>query len=353
MTRNEAIMVQPIHSRRRFLTIAAAAGVAAAVPRWAWASTKLPISDWRGTALGAPASMRLVHPDRAQAQRAITACVDEIARLERIFSLYQGNSDLRQLNATGELAHPAQELVEVVAFALQLAQQSKGYFDPTIQPLYELYVEHFRDSATHAAGPSEQILEQALSRVDHGAVTLDNDRIRFQRPGMAITLNGVAQGYITDRIAHLLTEYGFEDILIDVGEIRANGRRSDGRAWKAAVADPRDTDGTDQHLLALELGKPSPALATSSGFGSPFYAASETGQLPDFHHLLNPHTGQSAAQYHSVSVMAPNAMLADGLSTALTVLPRTLSQSLLDQWAHTQAWLLAPQGELIELKTTT
>src|SRR5699024_9825431 len=255
MTRNEAIMVQPIHSRRRFLTIAAAAGGAAAVPRWAWASTKLPISDWRGTALGAPASMRLVHPDRAQAQRAITACVDEIARLERIFSLYQGNSDLRQLNATGELAHPAQELVEVVAFALQLAQQSKGYFDPTIQPLYELYVEHFRDSATHAAGPSEQIMEQTLSRVDQDAVTLYNelsivvndvvnlynDRMRLQRPGMAITLNGFAQGYITDRIAHLLTEYGFEDILIDVGEIRANGRRSDGRAWKAAVADPRDT----------------------------------------------------------------------------------------------------------------
>src|SRR5699024_4150297 len=130
------------------------------------------------------------------------------------------------------------------------SQQSKGYFDPTIQPLYELYVAHFRDPATAADGPSEQALEQALSKVDHTAVTLDSDRIGFQRPGMAITLNGVAQGYITDRIAHLLAEYGFEDILIDVGEIRANGRRSNGRAWTAAEADPRGSDSTDQHILA-------------------------------------------------------------------------------------------------------
>lgn len=345
-------MVQPIQSRRRFLTITAAAGAAASVPRWAWASTALPISDWRGTALGAPASMRLVHPDRKQAQQAIVACVNEITRLEQIFSLYQDNSDLQRLNATGELIHPAQELVEVVAFALQLAQQSKGYFDPTIQPLYELYVAHFRDPATAADGPSEQALEQALSKVDHTAVTLDSDRIGFQRPGMAITLNGVAQGYITDRIAHLLAEYGFEDILIDVGEIRANGRRSNGRAWTAAVADPRGSDSTDQHILALELGKPNPALATSSGFGSPFFAAAQTGQLPDFHHLLNPHTGQSAAQYHSVSVRAPNAMLADGLSTTLSVMPKAQSQALLKQWTHTQAWLLEAQGELIELKAS-
>src|SRR5690625_7825520 len=109
-------MVQPIQSRRRFLTIAAAAGAAASVPRWAWASTALPISDWRGTALGAPASMRLVHPDRKQAQHAIAACVNELTRLEQIISLYQDNYDLQLLNATGELIHPDQVFVEVIAF---------------------------------------------------------------------------------------------------------------------------------------------------------------------------------------------------------------------------------------------
>src|SRR5690625_4037602 len=207
-------MVQPIQSRRRFLTIAAAAGAAASVPRWAWASTKLPISDWRGTALGAPASMRLVHADRDLAQRAIAACVNEIARLEQIFSLYQKDSALRQLNKQGKLNNPPLELVEVMAFALQLARQSHGYFDPTIQPLYELYAHHFQQPNNDISGPDEHLLEQALNNVDYQAVDVDSHQIHLQRPGMAISLNGVAQGYITDRIAHLLSQFGFKDILI-------------------------------------------------------------------------------------------------------------------------------------------
>src|SRR5690625_990633 len=170
-------------------------------------------------------------------------------------------------------------------------------------------------------------------------------------PEMAITLNGVAQGYITDRIAHLLAQYGFEDILIDVGEIRAHGHRADGRQWTAAVADPRASQPADQHLLSVQLGKPSPALATSSGFGSPFHSTTKPGQLPGFHHLLNPHTGHSSAQYHSDSVSAPNAMLADGLYTALTVMPEDPALALLTDWAHTQAWLLDAKGHIIKMGT--
>lgn len=344
-------MMQATSSRRRFLTIAAVAGAAASIPRWAWSSTALANSDWRGTALGAPASMRLVHPDRSLAQQAITACVHEIKRLEHIFSLYQSDSEIRRLNRTGQLVHPPQELVEVLAFSLQLARQSKGHFDPSIQPLYELYAAHFRTPSRDAHGPSEQALQQALDKVDHRAITVESDRILFEQPEMAITLNGVAQGYITDRIAHLLAQYGFEDILIDVGEIRAHGHRADGRQWTAAVADPRASQPADQHLLSVQLGKPSPALATSSGFGSPFHSTAKPGQLPGFHHLLNPHTGHSAAQYHSVSVRAPNAMLADGLSTALTVMPEEPAQALLTHWAHTQAWLLDAQGHMIKMGT--
>lgn len=359
-------MVQHTYSRRRFLTIAAAAGAAAALPQWAWANASVPISDWRGSALGAPASIRLAHPNRAQAQQALDACVREIARLERIFSLYQEGSAINRLNQQAYLEQPPFELLEVLSFAKQLAQQSQGYFDPSIQPLYQLFAQHFAQPSTDAAGPTKQAIAQACAKVGHEHIGLDSQRIQL-RPGMAISLNGVAQGYITDKIAQLLQRHGFENILLDVGEIRGAGTRPDGRPWRASIAHPHQNG---QELLSLQLGTPTtdpslpqskqsfgPALATSSGFGSPFadnaLAAQATDNpiaLPRFHHLLNPHSGQSAQHYHSVTVAAPNAMLADGLSTALSVLAPQQAKALLGQWPSAQAWVLTPAGTLQTLK---
>ena len=104
------------------------------------------------------------------------------------------------------------------------------------------------------------------------------------------------------------------DVLVDLGEARALGQRPGGGAWRAALADPRDPA---RSLLELPLGEERgalPALATSAGYGTRF------GPDPRLHHLLDPHTGRSANHWLSVSVAAPSATLADGLSTALSIL---------------------------------
>lgn len=347
-----------MHTRRRFLTIAATIGAASSLPRWVRAAQPTPVSDWRGTALGAPASMRLVHPDRQYARQTIQQCMAEIARLEHIFSLYQPQSALRQLNGHGVLEAPPFELLEVLSFALQLARYSQGHFDPTMQPLYDLYAQHFARPDAPASGPGAAALAQALDKVDYRQVAVDPQAIRLLKPGMAISLNGVAQGYITDKIAALLARRGFDDILIDIGEIRASGQRPDGQPWTASLAHPTQRD---RNLLRMHLGAPGastakrpvhgPALATSSGAGSPFgaAAASQSAGLPDYHHLLNPHTGQSARHYLSVSVAAANAMTADGLSTALSVIDPEKAPDLLSHWPRARAWLLPVQGPLFTL----
>lgn len=347
-----------MYPRRRFLTIAATVGAACAVPHWAWAHQRTPISDWRGYALGAPASMRLAHPDQTEAKQTIQACIQEIARLEQIFSLYDPHSALSRLNATGQLQQPPFELLEVLSFALRLAHYSQGHFDPTIQPLYELYARHFATPQAAASGPSAQAIRKARAKVDYRQLEINLQEIRLLQPGMAISLNGIAQGYITDKIAQLLTRKGFQDILIDVGEIRAHGQRPDGSPWTASLA---NLHNKGQSLLSMHLGEPQPAhsdnpvygpaLATSAGLGSPFVAplSDNVGTLPQHHHLLNPHTGQSAQHYLSVSVAAKNAMVADGLSTALSMMAPEQGLALIAHWPSTHVWLLPTQGELITL----
>ena len=326
-------------NRRRFISIVACCAAPLSASRAAAAP-----SVWRGIAMGALASMTLVHPDRARAEALIGECVTEIARLEAILSLYRADSALVRLNAAGELQAPPQELLELLSFALMLSRQTEGAFDPTVQPLYRLYAEHFARPGADARGPARTAIARVLQAVDFRAVELGTDSIRFTRPGMALTLNGIAQGYLTERIAARLRNAGFSDVLVDLGEARALGQRPGGGAWRAALADPRDPA---RSLLELPLGEGRgalPALATSAGYGTRF------GPDPRLHHLLDPHTGGSANHWLSVSVAAPSATLADGLSTALSIVGPARAAALLARHAPVRAYVVDALGSLRTLE---
>ncbi|QOY64009.1 FAD:protein FMN transferase [Lysobacter sp. H21R4] len=335
----------PMVNRRRFLTIAATCAAMGSMPvRLALAGGNSSPSPspvvWKGSAMGALASMTLVHPDRPLAQAMIEQCVAEIDRLESVFSLYRPDSALSRLNATGVLAEPPSELVELVSFSLSLAQTSHGAFDPTVQPLLSLYFAHFAKPGASPSGPSADAIAQARQRIGFADVEVGRRRIRLGRPGAAITLNGVAQGFVTDRVADLLLANGFGNVLIDLGEGRALGRGPDGQPWRAAVADPANPD---RSLFELRLGSDqgqSPALATSGGYGTRF------GTDPRVHHLMDPHSGRSANHYRSVSVTAPRATLADGLSTTLSIVPPANRSPLLSEYPLARAWFVDKAGRV-------
>ncbi len=325
--------------RRRFLSIVAACAAAApaAGARASVAATIRPVI-WRGTAMGALASTTLLHPDREKARALLQRCVAEIDRLESVFSLYRPDSSLSRLNAVGALRDPPLELVELLSLAIDLARSSGGAFDPTVQPLYRLYAAHFGRPGASAAGPTPAAIADALKSVGFAGVELRADLIRLRRPGMALTLNGIAQGFVTDRVADLLRAGGLDDLMIDLGEVRAHGHRVDGARWRAAVADPRSLQRV---LFELALGDDAgtlPALATSAPSGTVF------GGDPRLHHLFDPATGRSANRYLSVSVAAPRATLADGLSTALSIMPAERAAALLAAYPTARAWFFRADG---------
>lgn len=331
-------------TRRRFLTIAASA---AAIPLIPASGLATPVGPepvvWRGVAMGGIATMILAHPDRVAGQRLVARAVAEIDRLESVFSLYRPNSALSRLNERGVLDDPPLDLVELMAFAAALARETNGAFDPTVQPLFKLYASHFAAADADPAGPSAERIEQVLELVDHRAVEIANDRIRLRRRGMAVTLNGIAQGFITDRVAALLRADGLENMLLDLGELRAAGRHPDGRPWRAGIADPTDPDESLFHVDLQERPESLPALATSGGYGLRFDAAGL------HHHLFDPRSGGSASHHVSVSVAAPTALLADGLSTALSVIRPERLPEVLHRYRPVRIHLVDADGDIREL----
>ncbi len=326
------------HSRRRFLSIAAAAGGLALIPGSALRATdgKLAAQVWRGTALGAEASITLYHPDAEAGRALIRRALAEIARLEAVFSLYREDSALARLNRQGALAHPPLDLVRLLSEARAMSELTDGAFDVTVQPLWRLYAAHFETPDADPDGPSEAAVAGALALVDYRGVKVDSNSIRLAQSGMALTLNGIAQGYVTDRVADLLRGEGLDSVLIDLGEIRALGEHPEGRPWRVGLKDPFDAERITRKLELRDR-----ALATSAGAGMRFDPRGR------HHHLFDPKSGRSAQRYTSVSVVAEAATRADALSTAFSNMSPERAEAVCRALADVTAYLSFASGEMI------
>lgn len=321
-------------TRRRALTVLAAA---AGVPLFLTANkgAQARMVRWEGAALGAPASISLYHQDEAKAQAAVEAGLAELARLEAIFSVYRADTTLAQLNREGRVENAPKEFIELLTHALSLAEKSGGVYDPTIQPLWQTYFRHFTGANPDANGPALAEIEAARGLVDWRGVEVNEAKrsVAFAKSGMGLTLNSGAQGYITDRVADVLKSHGFTQMIVDMGEPRALDAKPDGSAWKIGIANP-----ANPRQALTEIDVVNKCVSTSGGYGTLF---DEAGK---FTHLIDPRTGKTAPALLGVSVVAPTAMAADGLSAAMLLSDADKRQGLLRAVGGELALFVTPDG---------
>jgi thiamine biosynthesis lipoprotein len=281
--------------------------------------------------------LQIHHPDPATADRLIRLSLAEVARLEAVFSLYRPDSALVRLNRDGFLDHPPLDLLRLLAECTRLNRLTDGAFDATVQPLWEVYAAHFNQPNANPAGPSRRVLEEALARIGQDRVRLDARRIEFAAKGMAITLNGIAQGYVTDRVVDLLRDVGISQSLVDMGETRVIGTHPSGQPWSVGLEDPHAPGRIAQRIELSDR-----AVATSGGYGMQFDAAGR------FNHLLDPSNGTTSWRYAAVSVVAEDATTADALSTSFSLMPWNRTQRVLDALGLYAHFALASGNRILQ-----
>ena len=265
-------------NRRRFLTLTA--GALAPLPGHA-----ATLTTWEGTGLGTALTLHLVGATPHQARQTFARVEAEVARIETLASLHR-DSALTRLNRDGHLSWPSPDFLDLLTLAGQVHAATEGAFDPTVQPLWLALAE--------GTDPAK-----ARALVGWNRLHLSPEEIHLA-PGQALTLNGIAQGWAADRIADLLRAQGFTEALVDMGEIAALGESG----WPAVIAGPNGTALAQTRLTNR-------ALATSSPRGTLV-----NGQP----HILGPQ-GQPPL-WQTVSVSAPDAAIADALSTAFCLMDR-------------------------------
>ena len=139
-------------------------------------------------------------------------------------------------------------------------------------------------------------------RVGYSRLRIEESTIAFEGPGMSITLDGIAKGYIVDRAVRALMGNGADRVIVDGGGDIASGGRGTARdQWRVGIQDPRRAEGV-LHFLDLR----GECVATSGDYVQTFTEDRRLHHSPD-------HTS-------GVTVVAPAAMDADALSTAVFIL---------------------------------
>jgi thiamine biosynthesis lipoprotein len=283
-------------------------------------------------ALGAEVKLTAYHRDPVFAGQALDKAFAELNRVEDVLSLYRPESEISRLNRHGSLSGAHPWLTEVLGHAEELSRLSEGAFDVTIQPLYRLH----GDAAGRGTTPSPTELRKVLARVGWQRVKVSGNRIDLDGPGTEVTLNGIAQGFAADRVGQVLRQNGIFHAFIDTGEVGTVGTKARNQDWKVGIRHPRDKTG----LLAIARlqGR---CMATSGDYETTFTDGYQA------HHLLDPKTGRSPGELASVSVAAPTAMEADGLSTAVFLCGLEKGRRLVEEHPAADALFVTKDGRVV------
>jgi thiamine biosynthesis lipoprotein len=278
----------------------------------------------------------------AHATQAAIEALDLVDAVEDELSFFRPTSRLSRLNlvaADGPVEVDA-PLFNLLQLALELSRATAGAFDITSAPLWETW-----GFARHKGSiPSAESLAEALKLVGSQYVELDSEArtVRFARAGLRLNLGSIGKGYALDRAAELLVSAGIRDFLFHGGQSSVLARGSRGEAapgrpppgWTVGIRDPL----RPKRRLA-EIRLRDRALGTSGSTRQYFRSGGRR-----YAHLLDPRTGQPAEGVLSVTVVAPTAALADGLSTAMFVMGPEIARDFCARRPELAAMFACPAG---------
>jgi thiamine biosynthesis lipoprotein len=297
--------------RRSLLLILAVGGIV----WWRLGGGSTDVHVFSGPSMGSIYTVS-VDADLARGERAriAGAIEDRLARVTRLMSTYDPESEVSRFNrhASEEPFALSAETMHVLVMAREVSERSEGAFDVTVGPLVDAW--GFGPSADVQPVPDSTTIAGILPLVGYDGLLLDpaNGTARKADPALRIDPTAIAQGYAAELVADTLRALGLSSFMVDVGgELRADGTRRDGQAWRVGIERPDGTEGLAGTIDLIDEG-----IDTSGDYRNYF----EEGGVA-YAHLIDPRTGQAVrARSSSVTVVHDDTAMADAWATALMVL---------------------------------
>lgn len=250
-----------------------------------------------------------------------------------IYNTYPGVVNLKTLNQSAGIA-PVEvdgKIMELLKFCREVYDATSGKVNIAMGSVLQLWHEAREDGIADPANaklPEEAALEEAAKHTDLSQLILDEEAgtVFYADPEMRLDVGAIAKGYALEQVCKTAPE----GLLISVGgNVRATGAKPDGGSWVVGIQNPTGEDG---YLHTVEVQDIS---VVTSGDYQRYYTVDGVS----YHHIIDPETLYPGRLWRAVTVLCPDSGLADGLSTALFLLPQAEGQALLDKFGCEALWV--------------
>lgn len=242
------------------------------------------------------------------AEEALDKAESRMLELESKWSATDENSEIYQINhSSGQPVTVSEETAEIIDFALDMADQTKGSLEPTIYPVLTAWGFTTEENRI----PDRAELKELLSYTGYEHVELSGNQVRLPE-GMELDLGSVGKGYAGDILTKLLKEAGISSAILDLGgNIQTVGRKPDGSEWKLGIRSPFGEGAIGVLSVSGDM-----AVVTSGNYER--YFVGSDGK--EYGHIIDPDTGYPIDnELASVTIIAEEGKLADALSTSMMV----------------------------------
>ena len=288
-----------------------------------------------GQAMGTTIHTEVWHQDLQLAEQVADEVINIMNHVDQLMSPYIVSSELSLVNRQASQA-PVQisdELFKVIERSIFYSELTHGAFDITYASIGYMY--DFREAIRH----SRNQLDSRVQYINYKNIVLDpsDNSVFFRDPNVRIDLGGIAKGYAVDLAIEKAAQSGVENILVTAGgDSRILGDRA-GRPWVIGIRHPMD-----KNRVIAKLPMADESLSTSGDYERYF---DEDGVR--YHHIIDPKTGDSARDVRSVTILGPQAMDTDALSTSVFVMGPKKGLELLDRLPGIEGIIVDQNGNLL------
>jgi FAD:protein FMN transferase len=288
-----------------------------------------------GQAQGSTYQIKYISPDGIDFGNRFESIFAEI---DLSMSTYVPMSLISLVNKGDTLVTVDSMFIEVLKRSLEIADETRGSFDPTVGPIVRLWGFGFDEVRTDV---TDEMVINAKNKTGYQNVIVNGLEVSVP-PGFNLDFNAIAQGYTVDYLAEFLEESDVDRYMIEVGgEVRTRGTNESGNIWRIGVDKPTediDQQGRFQFIITME----NTSLATSGNYRK-FWVDEKTGAR--YSHTIDPKTGYPARnELLSASIVAPSAMDADAYATVCMVEGLSRCQELLESKSELEGYLIYDNG---------
>lgn len=279
-----------------------------------------------------------VAPEEAVAKKAVAAGLAEIRRIEKLMSTWISTSELSQVNASAgkHPVHVSPENMEVLKASVRMAALTEGGFNIAVGPAVEAW-----NVSQEGRIPSQEKLDAVRPFISMADIVLDErvETVYLKHPGMQLDVGGIGKGYTADLVVDVMQKTGATAGVVALsGDIKTFGRMPDHERFVFGIQHPRKEQG---HILArIELENE--AVSTAGDY--------QRFIMKDgirYHHILDPATLQPARGCQSVTIIAKDGVMADGLDTGIFVLGQKKGMALIESLPDVEGVIVNAHGKVI------